>query len=162
MEARLMSQSRRFKSRADLSRNDPPLSHRDRLKSPPPGLRHDPPIPDAQRPDQHKPNLKPTEPGPGARGRAHRGFSRARPHNPRSRSCCPSLGAGYPAHGPSIAAIPFPTTVTCAQNPTKDWLVLDFRKRIFERRRSTGSTVCDVHRLFVRKKRVHRRITRNA
>lgn len=110
---------------------------------------------------QHKPNLKPTEPGPGARGRAHRGFSRARPHNPRSRSCCPSLGAGYPAHGPSIAAIPFPTTVTCAQNPTKDWLVLDFRKRIFERRRSTGSTVCDVHRLFVRKKRVHRRITRN-
>ena len=41
-----MSQSRRFKSRADLSRNDPPLSHRDRLKSPPPGLRHDPPIPD--------------------------------------------------------------------------------------------------------------------
>ena len=42
----LMSRSRRFRSRADLSRNDPPLSHRDWLRSPPPGLRHDLPIPD--------------------------------------------------------------------------------------------------------------------
>jgi hypothetical protein len=46
MEARLKTRSRRFKARTDLSRKDPPLSHRDRLKSPPPGLRHDPPIPD--------------------------------------------------------------------------------------------------------------------
>ena len=43
-----MSRSRRFRSRADLSRNDTPLSHRDRLRSPPPGLRHDLPIPDAR------------------------------------------------------------------------------------------------------------------
>ena len=41
-----------FKSRvcADLSRNDPPLSHRDRLRSPPPELRHDLPIPDVRTP----------------------------------------------------------------------------------------------------------------
>ena len=48
-KSRVRRPLRRSRRGPDLSRNDPPLSHRDRLRSPPPlrTLRHDLPIPDA-------------------------------------------------------------------------------------------------------------------
>ena len=52
--------------------------------------------------------------------------------------------------------LPFPTTVTCAHNPTKDWLVLDFRKRIFESRRSIGAPCATSTRYLGIMRRLHR------